>query len=458
MENKQQILEQTTRKFLKFSDEYDMLPGDGLVLAAVSGGADSMCMLSLLLKASEIKGFQVGAMHFNHSLRGEESDRDEEFVKQFCEEKSILYFSEKGNVAAETKKSGCGTEETARTMRYDFFRRVAKKTGAVRIATAHTADDNAETVLMRLARGTGLKGLQGIPPVRGRIIRPMLRMTRYEVEQYLSAMGVGHVEDSTNFEDIYTRNKIRHKVMPEMKRINPNFCKTISNLTETAMEDEQFLNKFAIDFIEDNIVNDRLDVKKLLSLPKAVSRRVIRQLSEHPLSMEHTESVLLLCMSDDPSSMVCLPGLTVKREYDKVSFCKEIFEGSFTPKELKPGDKIYLDMIDLEISCEELVYNGERQEINNSLNTYLFEKCKICGKLFVRPRETGDRISLYGRNVSKSLKKLFIEKHIPAYIRNLIPVIADENGPVCIYKIGIDKRVAPQKGSNVLKIIFKETN
>ena len=199
-----------------------LLPRDGLILCAVSGGADSMYLLARLREL----GYTVAAGHYNHGLRGTEADRDEAFVRDFCAARGIPFVSEKGDVAAFAAEQGMGTEAAARTLRYAFLERAADDLGAAVIATAHTAGDNAETVLLHLARGSGLKGLGGIPPKRGRVVRPMLDVTRAEVESYLAEHDIKYVTDSTNGEDDYARNRVRHGAVPALETVNPAFLRT----------------------------------------------------------------------------------------------------------------------------------------------------------------------------------------------------------------------------------------
>ncbi len=295
-----------------------MLPKDGLVLAGVSGGADSMCLLGILSDIAPEYGFHVAAAHFNHNLRGEESDGDEAFVAGFCRDRNITCYTGSGDVKAEALRRGVGTEEAARDMRYAFFQETAEKTDAVRIATAHTADDNAETVIFNLARGAGGKGLSGIPPVRGNIIRPILCLSRAEVEEYLEKNGIPHREDSTNSSDDYSRNLIRHHVVPVLKKINPEFGFAALNTSSLLREDEEYLEAEADEYIKS--CGGTISASSLIKLPRPVSSRVIRILSPKALSSGHVDSVLKLAASDDPSASLSLPGIKVIRRYDELVF------------------------------------------------------------------------------------------------------------------------------------------
>ena len=216
---------------IDFCEKYDMLPKSGIVLCAVSGGKDSMCLLEMLRGLAPVYGFELCCAHFNHKLRGKESDRDSAFVEAYCKERDIPCYVGSDDVSAYAEENGLGIEEAARTLRYAFLEKTADEIGALCIATAHTAPDNAETLLLNLVRGSGLKGLCGIPPVRGKIIRPLLQTTGEEVLKYLEEKGIPHVEDSTNETDDYTRNRLRHRVVPELRSLNEGLRKMLSALS-----------------------------------------------------------------------------------------------------------------------------------------------------------------------------------------------------------------------------------
>ena len=468
-------------KILNFTDEYDMLPEAGLVIACVSGGADSMCLLEALLDISRDRGFGVCAAHYNHGLRGEESDRDEGFVRDYCAARGVRFFSGCGDVRDYAAKHGMGIEEAARTLRYDFFTAKAEKAGAGRIATAHTADDNAETLLLNFTRGAGAAGLSGIPPVRGggaasvanaecrilnaesaerqvRIIRPMLRVSRDEVMSFLSERGIPYVEDSSNSLDVYTRNKIRHYVIPVLKEINPRLVESAASAAELSRADEEYLSALACEFIGlycDGIGGERsVDAGDLLRLPVAVSGRVIRKMYGGNLSYRHVKAVLDLCGRDSASASLSLPGMIIYREYGRIVFGGEVrakAEG-FVPITITPADAQWsIPGTDLNLSCKSVLCNDT---INKSLTSFLFDYVQLCGKISVRPRLAGDTIKLSGTNCTKTLKKLFIERRIPARSRALIPVIADESGVLAVYGIGMGDRAVPVPGDMAFQVEF----
>lgn len=450
-------------KIEAFADQFDMFPAGGRILAAVSGGADSVCLLSALLELSRKRTFSVTCAHFNHRLRGEESDRDARFVQELCQSQNVDFYLDSADVAAYAAQEGLGIEEAARKFRYRFFDETAKIIGAQRIATAHTADDNVETVLLNMTRGAGLRGLCGIPPVRDRVIRPMLGVTREEVLEYLDTRSISFVEDSTNQLDIYNRNLIRHTVIPVLKSINPRLAETVASTTLLLREDDTCLSASAEQFVSEHYHNGRLKAKALLELPLPISRRVIRllagrQSSSVALSSKHVAAVLALCASEDPSGEVALPSSKVYREYSELVFFDEHRCTGFLPIQLKISEKTLIPELGLSVSCRKTVCdNTNREKINNSFITFLFKYDNICDKIVIRPRKTGDIIDIFGRNGTKSLKKLFIENRIPLKKRPLIPVLADGKGVLAVYGIGFDKRAACDVGDTILEIIFEET-
>lgn len=436
--------------FLEFTEKYNMLaPGD-MVLAAVSGGADSMCMLCLLMECREKLGYLVSAAHYNHGLREGEADRDEEFVRNFCLERDIPFYSEKGSVKEYARLHGKSTEEAGREMRYDFLYRTAAAAGAGKIATAHTADDNAETVLMDIMRGSGIRGLAGIPPVRDIIIRPVLFAERNEVESYLRKKGVGYVTDSSNETDDYLRNRLRHNVMPVLKEMSPGLLRRISVSSYLASQDESFMDGQAERFLAENLKGRRLNIKALSELHFSIAARAVKKAAGANLSFKHVESILKLCKSDNPSGRVSVPGMTVKREYGDLVFGEDR-HGSFEERTVFPGETVEIPELGMRVFCSEEKLSDN---IHKTFTVCLFKTTEVYGKITIRPRKSGDRIKTGG--LTKTLKKLFIEKKIPRDKREAVPVIADERGVIGVYGLGQDERCIPVSGDTVYKITFEE--
>lgn len=423
----------------------EILPDNGCILCAVSGGADSMYLLHRLYTM----GCSVAAAHFNHGLRGAEADRDEEFVRCFCEENGIPFLSERADVAAFAEREHMGVEEAARLMRYAFLERAADALSAEVIATAHTADDNAETLLMHLVRGTGLHGLCGIPPVRGRIVRPMLDTTRAEVERYLRENGVPHAEDSTNADDAFLRNRIRHEVIPVLRRENPQFSEAVSRTAKLLRQDDAFLEKLAEDFLARNADERSVCASALCAQPRPVASRAIRRMVGAYLTAEQTDAVL---RTANCGGRMDASGICVARSGDRL-FLNPVERAEIRLRRIEVGDVLAIPEADLLVRCEKI--DRIPPVVYKSLNTFYFQCANIYGTIFVDTRRSGDRLRLPGRGCSKTLKSLFQERGIPAWERPSVPVLRDEAGILGVYGIGPAERVAAGEDTrDVLKIEF----
>ena len=301
----------------EFVERYDMFPKGGRILCAVSGGADSMCLLHWLSANAESMEITVLAAHFEHG--GEESLRDQRFVEAFCEERHIPLLLGRGDVPAYAVENGLGMEEAARELRYSFLEKTAEENGCIRIATAHNAEDNAETVLLNLIRGSGLAGLCGIPPVRGIIVRPLLAVTRAEIERYLLENGVSHVEDSSNASDRYSRNRLRHRVIPILREINPAFGQAVLRSGELLREDEDYLDSLADAFVQEHCREGSVRSKELAALPGPVQSRVIRRLCPERLGTVHTRDIMKLAQGTE-LAYLDVPGARIRRQKGRLYF------------------------------------------------------------------------------------------------------------------------------------------
>ena len=439
-------------ELLKYADKYDMLPCGAKVIACVSGGADSVCLLKILADIAEDRNITVTAAHFNHGLRGEESLRDERFTRTYAEGLGIECVTGRGDVARYAKEHGMGIEEAAREMRYAFFSEACEKSGADKIATAHTADDNAETVIMRLARGSGLHGMCGIPPVRGNIIRPMLNITKEQVLAFLREKNIEFAEDSTNELEIYTRNKLRHSVVPVLKEVNRRFIEVSAAAVSLFREDEDFLKRTAEEFVRERCADGRAEASGLLELHPAISGRVIRALFGAGLDRGHVQSILELCRGGSTAAALSLPSGTVYREHGWLSKGAGEAE-NFGQFELEIGESRIISEINVKVSCN---FKAADDIIYKSLNSFLFKMDAVCGKITVRPRKEGDKIKIIGRGCTKTLKRLFTEKMVPYRRRGLIPVIADEKGVLAVWGIGQDVRGGVSEGEAAVEVSFEE--
>lgn len=429
----------------EFIRKYDLLPRGSRVLCALSGGRDSVYLLYRLLEWAREWELTVLAAHYNHRLRGEESLRDEQFVRDLCSRLNVPLYVGVGNVADYAAENGMGIEEAARALRYGFLEQTRIACNAQVIATAHHADDLAETVLFQLARGSGTKGLSGIPPRRGSIVRPILLTTREEINAYLERNGIGFVEDSTNGLTEGSRNLIRHQVIPVLQQINPEFVRHTARSAMLLREDDGYLQMQAEGFLAANPVAAGIEGKLLLQLEYPVASRVIRTVWGAELQYEHVQQVLALCEKQE-RSYTHVPGAVVR--YDSGRLWTEAPERSPEPLVLQ-GDKGEATYGDFRIRWETRRYTDE---IHNSLTTFCLKYENMKGIVTVSSRRDGDRIKFAGAAHTKKLKKLFLEQKMTQPQRAAVPVFRDEDGIVAVCGFGIAQRCVPEVGDEIIYI------
>jgi len=429
--------------------EHRMFPKGTHVLCAVSGGADSVCLLHWLYGLRTQWGFTLTAAHYNHKLRGEESRRDADFVRSFvetcCPDINLIIGS--GDVAGQAARNKKGIEETARDMRYAFLQETAQQIGADVIATAHNAEDNAETVLLHLLRGSGLRGLTGIPPRRGNIVRPLLTTRRTDIEAYLHRYGLPHVEDSSNADQRFTRNRVRHQLLPLLEDLQPRFVDHMAQTARLLRSDEEYLTRQAQQALgeaEELSAGLRADAESIACQPDTLAVRMVRLLLDKlngdggNCTSQHLLDVVALCRSDDPSAQINLPdGLVARRIYNQLELVYDEQTDSWLEQALPLPGKVSLPWGMLII--RRCIYQGQAQR---ELEFYL-----SCDKtehgLTVRPRYTGDRLTRPGRT-GGTLKKILIDEKTPRHMRNSLPVL-DSRGTVAgVAGLGPDTAFVPQ--------------
>ena len=405
-------------KLQLFITEQELVQPGEEVVCAVSGGADSVALLFALYLLKEKLQIRLSAAHFNHHLRGAESDQDQAFVEEFCSRYDIPLY--KGGTAVETGPKGL--EAAARDARYGFL-----KTLPGRIATAHTADDNAETVLLHLIRGTGLKGLGGIAPKSGKLIRPMLTVTRQDVMAFLQEWNLPHVEDQSNHTDQFLRNRLRHHVMPLLNRENPRLAENVSAMAMQLRQEEHYLSRQ----VE---LTDRVSVLREMdpALRNRALESFLRQQGVKEPQREQIQLLKCLVFSNNPSARGAFPGgITIGREYDRLLRLPQQ-EAPETAELALESQKLPQWKLEIHVSQAQSLEQGK------TVFTVQPE-----GKIVVRSRLPGDRIRLPGG--SKTLKKLFIDEKIPAWERPFLPVLADEKGVLAVVGIGVNlDRVAKE--------------
>ena len=477
------------RKTIK---KFNMLKKGDAVVVCVSGGVDSVVLLHVLTGLAEEYRLSIMAVHLNHSLRGKESDRDEAFVRRLAKKMGVRFVSEKVNVRSLAKK-GESLQDAARDARLRFFEETAGRYKAQRIATGHNMDDQAETMIMRLLKGTGLAGLGGIPPKRGKYIRPLIDISRGEIEEYAAAKGLKFVQDSSNRSTKYLRNRIRLELMPMLESYNPRLKCDMARLARILARDEDYLRCRADGSYKrirvrqgKNII--AMDLKKLKGLHDAVKARVFFMALEELLGSSkgfysyHVGDFLELLCSDAPNASIDLPhNLTVYKEYDRITVersqkpapagfkrvseaCPRMHlsgvrsqkrdEGILFEQVLKINGKTNV-IADNGLNIAE--FNAEIQNptshiphpTSRSLACFDYDKLKL--PLIVRNFRHGDRFIPFGMKGHKKLKDLFIEKKIARRKRGLIPIIVSGND--IIWVTGIRQAEHGKVGPDTKRIL-----
>ena len=426
---------------------YNMLSGADNVIVALSGGADSMSLLHFLSKKADYYGITVYAAHLNHMLRGAESERDYNFVKDYCNINNIQLFYRSADISKLSAERGIGLEECGRLERYAFFEELCKQMTNTVAATAHTSSDNAETVLLNITRGCGTDGICGIPPVRGKIIRPLIKCSRTDIEKYCKDNGIVFVTDSTNLQDDYNRNKIRLKVIPILKQINPSFDESVNRLSEIAGMNASYIRKAA----EDEYIRCQdsvgLSVLKLRQCRKDIFGDVIKYAVDKNFKISAEKKHIYLIekiIGDGHGALELRKNMTVRIKKDSLIF--EITKDDHSDECTKFVERILkLD--------NNFIYNGKNfyfspkfdftAENNNKINKKLLNQCLSCDIIscntVIRHRKSGDIFRPPGRGCTKTVKKLFNEMNVPVDKRDKLLVVAKGSVVYWIETIGVSQ-------------------
>ena len=413
-------------------------PGDG-ILAAVSGGADSVCLLRILSELSGEYGFRLAAFHLNHGLRGAEAERDEQYVKELCGKLEIPLVTARADVARYARENGLSEEEAGRRLRYRYLEQTAEKLSCDRIATAHHRADNVETVLMNLFRGSGLKGLGGIRPVRGRVIRPLLCLERDEIEAYLLDCGVFWCEDSTNRELEYARNRVRNVLVPWVKEnINDRAGEHILNTAKFASQADEYFEGLADRLLDEDGSSGRdTDRKREVSIrtklfdsqPDIVKAYLVRAMirraagQEKDISARHIEAVCALAGPGRGTAADLPYGIRAVRGYDRITITTKPGTTPGPTADLKEEKKT--EIPDFSVETRKFPWKKE-MEIPQKRYTKWFDYDKIMDTLSLRHRESGDYFLIEGGK-TKLLKRYFIDEKIPAGQRDQIWLLTEGN-------------------------------
>ncbi|MBO7401474.1 MAG: tRNA lysidine(34) synthetase TilS [Lachnospiraceae bacterium] len=467
-------------KIRDFIEKYDMLAEGDVVVLGISGGADSVALLLIMKELEAHFGVKLHAVHVNHGLRGEDSDRDEAFTKALCERLGVPFEVYREDVAAVSDREGLSLEEAGRKVRYAAFEAAAAKIHANRIAVAHHMDDNAETVIFRIARGTGLKGLAGMHPKREltegiTLIRPMLSVSRGEIEAWLESRHQAYCTDLTNFEDEYSRNAIRNRVLPSLEDINSGASENICALAEAAAAADEYLGRAAEEKYGRLVEFGRTGETMLVRIPKdpepvlfeRILRNTLFKVAKHEKDITSTHIRLIAELAQKQTgSRLSLPyGVTAEKSYDCIVFKREADKAA---SHLPKLEEVVIPMSGLEDgpvtaefpgfgTFEFELFNGKCSSFSKEDYTKFFDYDKItCNPVLRTPRE-GDSVVISPEGGRKPLKKLFSDLKISKEDREAIPVIAEGSNVLWIpgIRTGENRRVDNNTG-RILKIHWRK--
>jgi tRNA(Ile)-lysidine synthase len=432
----------------EFIEKHGLLKKGSRILVAVSGGVDSVVLLRVLKALSPKYHWNIQVAHFNHSLRGQDADRDEAFVRRLALTYNLAFHGQQQDVRKYARKQGLSIEEAARLLRYDFLEKTAVAIHADKIAIAHNANDQAETVLLFLLRGTGKTGLAGMPVARGKIIRPLLFIWRKDIEIFAKQNKLLFRTDTSNLQTNYLRNRIRLKLLPELaKHYNPQICQHLLHISSLEREEDRFLQQYAIreaaKCLEQKTGVSVLHNKQFSKLPVWLQRRLVRLIA--PLSYEQVEKVRYLAGTTGPVKTLSLGNrFWCRREYGKLIFStgNQIKEtGSTAEWTLPVPGMTFIPELGLHVVTR--TYKKPSQfRITKSKRLTFLDIESISGQLRLRTRKPGDRFRPYGLLGTKKLKDYFMEQKIVSGERDQVPVIMDDKGIVSLCTLGrIDDRV-----------------
>ena len=411
------------------------------ILIALSGGCDSSALLHSLYDLRDSLAIRIAAMHINHCLRGQSSANDEFFCKSLCISLGVPFFSETHNVSFYANKNGITIEEAGRKIRYNALTSKLNELGATKIATGHNKNDNAETIILNITRGTGISGLCGIPVKRGNIIRPLIQVSRNEIEVYCLKNNVKYITDETNNDLIYTRNKIRHLILPQLKNINTNVVNTLSDTSQIFSVEEDYLQSQAKEAYKNCVTiktNEILiNINKLDEMHTSIKMRIFRlailyfSKNLQNLSIKHINSLLNL-LNKPTGTQISLPfSLTAKISYGFLILRyndKKLLSSKNFSYLIKLGSFLYIKELGFYISSS---YGEIFKEKFINTCTKSFNCDRIDDTLTLRTRQPGDLLYINGVG-TQTLKKFFINKKIPKEERN-IPILAQGNNILCVF-------------------------
>ncbi|RKD33883.1 tRNA lysidine(34) synthetase TilS [Thermohalobacter berrensis] len=457
-------------KVINTIKKYKLIEKGDNVLVGVSGGPDSMALLYILYEIRDYINFNLYVAHVNHGVRGKEADRDEEFVKKVCSKLDIPFYSKKVDMEEFAKKNRLSQEEAGRKIRYSFFREIIKKLGKGKIAVAHNKNDQAETLLMRFIRGTGIDGLKGMDYINGDIIRPLLDVERKEIESFLENSGIKARIDKTNLKPIYKRNKIRLELIPYIREnFNENIINTLFRTSTIMKVESDFLENYSKK-IQNEVLKNKgknevsIDRDKFLEQHIAIKNRILRNCIENikgnlkGIEEKHISDMITLIKEGSTGKRIDLPNnLIIRISYDTIIIEKK--KKSNKKKELYYTVKINgiteVEDFGFEISTKVLHKDDFKMESKNKFIKY-FDYDKIKDNLYIRNRKPGDIFKPLGMRGRKKLKDFFIDEKIPREKRDLIPLLVDKENILWVigYRISEQYKIT-NKTKRILVVEYK---
>ena len=459
------------KEFLSFVEEEELINKEDGIVIGLSGGPDSVCLLNLLCSIRGELNLKLAAVHVNHMIRGDAADGDELYAKELCEKLKVKFYSKQIDINKYAKENKLSSESAGRNVRYEYFRKVMLELNFNRIATAHNANDQAETILMRVMRGTGLEGLGGIPVSRDNIyIRPILFMKREEIESYCEALNMKPRIDSTNSERIYSRNKVRLDILPYMKEnFNSEVIEAINRMGLLLQEDNKYIQS-KVEELYNEVCSRGGDsviiANKAFKYERAIINRVIRKAigeksgDKYDLEMKHINNIFSLTALGTNKRVDLPRGLYAINIYGDIHIRsrKESVEDNdleiIIPKEDILQRKISFGDYTIGFNC---IHKGKNINYDeNSLIKY-FNYDKISGNIVIRYRRNGDTIIPLGMTGKKKVKDIFIDMKIPKTKRDFIPIIQFGEDIAWILEVKMsDKYRIDSQTKDILKITIKE--
>lgn len=442
-------MRQFINKVIDTIEKYNMLSFSDHVLVGLSGGPDSVCLLLTLNQLKSKYNLKISAIYIDHGLRPSDVPKEIEFCKKFCDDLNITFYSHSVNVKEFAIKERINLQEAARILRYATFDQISINIKADKIALGHNADDQAETVMMRLLRGAGPAGLSGIPPVRKKIIRPLIEIERTEIEEFLKKNKVNFVLDPSNANTKYMRNKIRHILMPAIKKISPQATKIISKTADIIREENDYINVSVTKALM-RLMSRKTDQKvELFCNPMeilniVILRRALRVAIDSVkdlkgIEFDHIEEIIRLIKKGKPGDRIYLPkGIRAIKGYSTIIITSEPPQ-KLSTYQIDMPKEISIKEISMTLDIKELSI-GEIQDYGNGKNLIYIDAEKIKFPLIIRPRKEGDYFYPFGFGKKKKLQDFFVDEKIPRDERDLIPIIESEGNIVCIVGYRLDDR------------------